>query len=148
VAVSDPGTGKVASVFCDLTVPDYADAPLALSGLSVEPAAASSSGPPASTTRRRFGRTEQVRAILQIYQGTHRTDAVAAVTLRAQVLDAKGITVHERSLTYPASSFANRRAGAALDLPLAHLTPGDHLLRVTASAGNPTVARTMRFTVE
>jgi hypothetical protein len=68
--------------------------------------------------------------------------------MRVQVLDAKGAAVHEQSLTYPDSSFTNRRAGAALELPLARLKPGDHLLRLTASARGQTASRTMRFTVE
>ena len=148
VAVSDLGAGRVGSVFSDITVPNYADSPLALSGVSVEPAATDSSGPPQSTTRRRFKRTEQVRTVLQIYQGTQRTDALGAVTMRMQVLDATGATVHEQSLTYPDSSFTNRRAGAALELPLARLKPGDHLLRLTASTRGQTSSRTMRFTVE
>ena len=148
VAVSDRGTGKVGSVFSDIAVPNYADAPLALSGVSVEPALTASSGPPQSTTRRRFSRSEQVRTVLQIYQGTERTDALAPVAMRVQVLDARGTTAYERSLTYPDSSFANRRAGAALDLPLSQLKPGDHLLRLTASAKGQTASRTLRFTVE
>ena len=148
VAVSDPGTGRVGSVFADITVPNYADAPLALSGISVEPAGTSSSGPPSSTTRRRFKRAEQVRTVLQIYQGTERSDALVPVAMRVQVLDAKGATVHEHSLTYPDSSFTKRRAGAALELPLTRLKPGDHLLRLTASAKGQTASRTMRFTVE
>lgn len=148
VAVSDLGAGRVGSVFSDITVPNYADSPLALSGVSVEPAVTDSSGPPQSTTRRRFKRTEQVRTVLQIYQGTQRTDALGAVTMRMQVLDATGATVHEQSLTYPDSSFTNRRAGAALELPLARLKPGDHLLRLTASTRGQTSSRTMRFTVE
>jgi len=148
VAVSDRGTGRMGSVFSDITVLDYADAPLALSGISVEPAGIDSSGPSLSTTRRRFKRTEQVRTVLQIYQGTQRTDALARVAMRVQVLDAKGAAVHEQSLTYPDSSFTNRRAGGALELPLAQLKPGDHLLRLTASARGQTASRTMRFTVE
>jgi hypothetical protein len=149
VAVSDPGTGRVGSVFADVTVPNYADAPLALSGINVEPAGTTSSGgPPPSTTRRHFKRTEQVRTVLQIYQGTQRTDALVPVAMRVQVLDARGSTVQEQSLTYPGSLFTNRRAGAALELPLAALKPGDHLLRLTASAKGQTASRTMRFTVE
>jgi hypothetical protein len=148
VAVSEPGAGKVGSVFSDVTVPNYADVPLALSGISVEPAGAGSGSPLPSTTRRHFRRTEQVRTVLQIYQGTQRTDSLAPVAMRVQVLDAKGTTVHEQSITYPDSSFTNRRAGAALDLPLSQLKPGDHLLRLTASAKGQTASRTMRFTVE
>jgi hypothetical protein len=148
VAVSDPGAARVGSVFSDVTVPNYADAPLALSGISVEPAGAGSGNPLPSTTRRSFKRTEQVRTVLQIYQGTQRNDALASVAMRVQVLDAEGTTVHEQTLTYPDSSFTNRRAGAAFELPLAQLTAGDHLLRLTASARGQTASRTIRFTVE
>ena len=45
VAVSDPGAGKVGSVFSDITVPNYADAPLSLSGVSVEHAVTSTGRP-------------------------------------------------------------------------------------------------------
>jgi hypothetical protein len=148
VAVSDPGAGKVGSVFSDLTVPNYAAVSLALSGISVEPADIAGSSPPPSTTRRRFKRAEQVRAVLQIYQGTERSEALAPVAVRAQILDAKGRTVHDQSLAYPESSFTNRRAGVVLHLPLAELEPGDHLLRLTASARGRTAFRTMRFAVE
>ena len=148
VAVSDRGAGKAGSVFSDITVPNYADAPLALSGISVEPAGPAGDNPPTSTTRRRFTRTEQVRTVLQIYQGTRRTDALVPVAMRVEVLDAKGTAQYERSVAYPDSSFTNRRAGAVLDLPLSQLRPGDHLLRLTASAGGRTASRTMRFTAE
>jgi hypothetical protein len=148
VAVSDPGADRVGSVFSDVTVPNYADAPLALSGISVEPGGPADGNLPTSTTRRHFTRGERVRTVLQIYQGTHRNDALAPVALRVQVFDVKGTAVHEQSLTYPHSAFTNRRAGVTLELPLARLTAGDHLLRLTASARSQTASRTMRFTVE
>ncbi len=54
VAVSDPATGKVASVFSDVTVPKFDSAPLSLSGVTVD-IASTPSTPPVPTTRRSFG---------------------------------------------------------------------------------------------
>ncbi len=98
VAVSDPVTGKVASVFSEVTVPQFDTARLSLSSLNVDLASAPTAKP-AATMRRAFRRTDQVRAVLQIYQGTDRTDAIAPVSMRVQILDAKGGAVRDQSLS-------------------------------------------------
>ena len=147
IAVSDPGAGKVGSVFADIRVPNYADAPLSLSGVSVEDAGGTSGGSPA-TTRRRFRRTEQVRAVLQMYQGTAQTKPLAAVSMRVRILDARGVAVQDRSLTYPAAAFTMRRAGCVIELPLEKLTAGEYLVKFDASADGPASGRTLRFSVE
>ena len=147
VAVSDPAAAKVASVFSDVTVPNYADAPLSLSGVSVEHTG-TPGGEPVTTTRRGFKRTEQVRAVLQMYQGTDRTDPLASVTMRMRILNSKGVAVHDQSSTYPAASFSRRRAGCVIALPLATLSPGDYLIKFEASASRHASVRTLRITVE
>ena len=147
VAVSDPGAGRVGSVFSDISVPDYAGAPLALSGVSVESGGTANSDPVA-TTRRRFKRTEQVRAVLQMYQGTAQTEPPATVSMRVRILDAKRVAVHDQPLTYPAAMFTRRRAGCVFVLPLAKLTAGEYLARFDASASGRTSGRTVRFSVE
>ena len=50
------------------------------------------------TTRRSFKRGEVVRGVLQIYQGTQRTDALMPVVMRVRILDAKGTALRDQSL--------------------------------------------------
>ena len=66
-----------------------------------------------------------VRGVLQIYQGTQRTDALVPVVMRVRILDAKGTALRDQSLPFPESSFASRRTDCVITLPLATLTPGD-----------------------
>ena len=147
VALKDAASGKAASVFSDVTVPNFATAPLSLSGMSVE--AAGSGGAAAQpTTRRAFRRGEVVRAVLQIYQGTQRTDALAPIEMRVRILDAKGTALRDQSLPFPESSFANRRADCVITLPLSTLAPGEYLLQLDASANRHTSGRSLRFRVD
>ena len=147
VAVSDTASGRVASVFSDITVPDFDNAPLSLSGLSVE-TPTSGGGAATPTTRRSFKRGEVVRGVLQIYQGTQRTGALTPVVMRVRILDAKGTALRDQSLPFPESSFANRRTDCVITLPLSTLAPGEYLLKLDASANRHTSGRDLRFSVE
>jgi hypothetical protein len=147
VAVSDASSGKVASVFSDITVPNFDNVPLSLSGLAVE-TAPSRGGAAKPTTRRVFKRSDVVRGVLQIYQGTQRTDALAPVVMRVRILDAKGTALRDQSLPFPESSFANRRTDCVITLPLSALAPGEYLLKLDASANRHTSSRALRFRVE
>ncbi len=147
VAVSDPATGKVASVFSDVTVPKFESAALSLSGVAVDTAGAASMAP-STTTRRVFHRNERVRALLQIYQGTERTDAISPVSMRVQILDAKGGAVRDQSLPFAENAFTKRRADCVITLPLAALPPGEYLLKLEASMDRQTSGRALRFAVE
>ena len=89
-----------------------------------------------------------MRGVLQIYQGTKRTDALAPVVMRVRILDAKGTALRDQSLPFPESSFANRRTDCVITLPLATLTPGEYLLKLDASANRHTSSRALRFRVE
>ena len=89
VGVSDPATTTVASVFADVTVPKFQSTPLSLSDIAVE-IASSLSTPPAPTTSRSFRRGDHVRAVIQIYQGTQRTDPITPVSMRVQIVNAQG----------------------------------------------------------
>jgi VWFA-related protein len=146
VSLVDGASNKVASVFADTTVPRFADAPLSLSGVNVE-IPEEPSKTPASTTRRAFARTEQVRAVMQIYQGTRRTDPIAPVSMRVQILDAKGATIRDQSLPFAESAFNNRRADCVITLPLAKLPAGEYLLKLEASTARHTSGRALRFEV-
>jgi VWFA-related protein len=147
VAVSDTATGRLASVFSDVAVPKFDGAALSLSGVTVD-IASSPSVAPVATTRRLFRRDEIVRALLQIYQGTQRTDAIVPVSMRVQILDAKGSAVRDQSLPFGEQTFTNRRADCVITLPLATLPAGDYLLRLEASVGGQRTGRALRFAVE
>ncbi len=139
-AVADRATGKIASVFSDVTVPDFDSAPLSLSDVIIEAANV-------PTTRRVFRRTDQVRAVLQIYQGTQRTDAIAPVAMRVQILDAKGTAIRDQSLPFGEQAFTDRRADCVITLPLKNLPAGDYLLKLEASNTRRTTGRALRFVV-
>ena len=115
--------------------------------MSVE-IASSGGGAAKPTTRRAFKRDDVVRTVLQIYQGTARTDALAPVVMRVRILDAKGTALRDQSLPFPESSFANRRTDCVITLPLSTLAPGEYLLKLDASANGDTSGRVLRFTVE
>jgi VWFA-related protein len=146
VVVSDPAGARIASVFSDTSVPAFDSASLSLSGVSVEIQDVVS-GTMAASTRRAFSRTDQVRAVFQIYQGTGRAEPLAPVTMRVRILDARGATVRNQSLPFPESSFRLRRADGVVTLPLANLTPGEYLLALDASANQRTSGRAVRFVV-
>jgi hypothetical protein len=146
VAVSDPATDRVASVFSNLAVVPYADAPVSLSSVSVE--ASSPGRVPLPTTRRAFKRNDAVRAVFQIYQGTERSDALAPVSMRVRILDAKGAAVRDESLPFAESAFTNRRTDCVITLPLSKLAPGEYLLKLDASTARQTSGRALRFVLE
>ena len=147
VGVLDPATTTVASVFADVTVPKFQSTPLSLSDIAVE-IASSPSTPPAPTTRRSFRRGDHVRAVIQIYQGTQRTDPITPVSLRVQIVNAQGSAVRDQSLTFAEQAFTNRRADAVMTLPVANLPAGEYLLKLNVSADDRTSARALRFAVE
>jgi hypothetical protein len=147
LAVSDPSAGKVASVFSDVTVPEFDTAPVSMSGISVE-VVRTASAPPVPTTRRVFKRSETVRAVTQIYQGTSRTDPILPVSLRVQILDASGAPVRDQALPFTEAAFANRRADGVITLPLSKLAPGQYLLKIDANSGRLNSGRAIRFAVE
>ena len=145
-AVTDTTTGAVASVFTDVTVPKFASAALSLSDVSVDVAAGAAA--PLATTRRSFRRTDRVRAVTQIYQGTGRSEPLAPVSMRVRIIDAKGAAVRDQSLPFGAEAFTNRRADCVVTLPLANLPAGDYLLMLDAALGGQTAGRALRFAVE
>jgi VWFA-related protein len=153
-AITEPSTGTTASVFTQLAVPAFASQRLSMSDIAVETGASAGRAPDAGatalvpTTQRAFARSDQVRAFLQIYQGTARSDTIAPVTVRVRVLDAQGTAARDQSLVFAAADFQQRRVDCRLNLPIDRLAPGDYLLDITATAGQETASRTVRFAVK
>jgi len=138
VAVSDPATGVAASVFGPVAVPPFGSAPLSLSDVIVETTT--------TTTRRVFERDESVRALVQIYQGTQRTNVIVPVSVRTSILDAKGRAVRDQVLALTAKDFTNRRAALAVDIGA--LPPGEYVLGLDASLERQKTRRVLRFAVQ
>ena len=152
VAVSDPATDTVASVFCPVAVPLFGNVPLSLSDVLVETTSPNTALPvsaapvTATTTRRAFDQAEGVRALVQVYQGTQRTDVILPVSVRTSILDANGRAVRDQRLALTAKDFANRRAALALDI--GQLPPGEYVLMLDASLGRHNASRTLHFAVQ
>jgi VWFA-related protein len=152
VAVSDPATGIAASVFCPVAVPLFGKAPLSLSDVLVETTSRTAAVPasaipvPTATTRRVFEQDEGVRALVQVYQGTQRTDIISPVSVRTTILDAKGRAVRDQMVALTVKDFTNRRAALALDI--GRLPPGEYVLTLDASLERQKTSRILRFAVQ
>jgi hypothetical protein len=145
---------KTGSVYYDIEVPDFARAPLSLSGvaLSATPAVPAAPReafaaflPAAPTTRRTFARTGVVRAFVQVHQSR---ENAGVATVRVAVVNRGEATVFATDETFPAERFAETgSAGYRVELPIATLDPGEYLLAIEASRGDLRDRRTVRFEV-
>ena len=156
-SVDSSALGVAGSVYADIEIPDFAKAPLSLSGvvLQVAPPPMTVFGaadilpglPVAPTTLRSFSSAHRVNAFLRVYQGG--ATKAGPVELTLHVLDATGAVVYEQASTLAPTLFAkSRSADLTLDLPVRRLAPGAHLLRIEASAGGATVRRDVTFRIE
>ena len=146
------------SVYSDVEVPALGDRTLAMSGvlLSVEPPLPSAPRdaladliPVLPTTRRDLTASRRAAAFVRLYQGRRREPT--SVVMTASILDANGRVAFERNTTIGAERFReSRTADYELELPLLELTPGPHLLTLTATGapGEAPVTRRMRFSVQ
>jgi VWFA-related protein len=143
------------SIYYDFDVPDFANAPLSLSGvvLGVTPPVVSGPKdrlaplvPLVPTTMREFARNDQVTGFLRVYQGG--TGALAPVTLSIQIVNGQNAAVVKTSETLGAERFAKGRAADYfVEVPIARLSRGPHLLTVEANTGGKTARRDVRFEV-
>jgi VWFA-related protein len=143
------------SLYYDVVVPDFANAPLSLSGLVL----ASLTGPQSvrsdnlaavlpvvPTTRREFKGTDHVVVFARAYQGGKVPPVAASV--RWQIRNADDEVVLERTQDLAASAFAAATAAdLRLDVPLASLPLGAYVLTVEGHAGAASVRRDVRFHV-
>ena len=152
VAMTDQTTGATGSVFSQIAIPHFSTDRLSVSDIAVElgppiGAAAGIPVPVLPTTRRTFARGDQVRAFLQLYQGTRRTDAIVPVSVRVRILDARGGAARDQSLVFSEKEFRARRADCRINLPIDRLPAGEYLLEIGATAGPETTTRRLRFAV-
>ena len=144
------------SVFVDVDVPDFASAPMSLSGVLLEahpglPVAPrdvlTGVVPIVPTAKRIFDTRDAVTAFFNLYESQN--GAPKDVTLTTRVVDEKGASVMDRTETVGADSFG---AGHAVDkrvaLPLAGRAKGDYLLTIEATCDKTVEKREVRFTVK
>jgi hypothetical protein len=147
IAVRNPESGEVSSVFAPITIPSFVNAPLSISDVVVE-ASSSASAAMHPTIRRAFKASEHMQATLHVYEGLGRDDDIAPATIALRVLDPSGRAVHEQTLTLNAQDFARRRADCRLAIPLDRLSAGEYLLKIDAAADKATASKAIRFRVE
>jgi VWFA-related protein len=153
MAVHQPG-GATGSVVAYVEVPDFARAPLVMSGLVLTTTGAA---PPAllgdarlrgllsadPTTRRRFARSETLTAFVEVYpEARLKVDDVVTI---ATLAPARGGTAR----TVPTSRVGDEsgRAGYTVRLRLADVSPGEYVLTLEAKAGRRSALRQLPFTV-
>jgi VWFA-related protein len=148
--------GKTGSVYTDIVVPDFAKAPLSMSGVAIEAVPGALPGakevvapilPVLPTTRREFADTDRVAAFVRIYQGGKKEPSEA--TLALKVIDSRDSVTFERVDALDASRFAQSRAADyRFELPMDRIPPGSYVLTLEASLGvGPAVRRDVRFNV-
>jgi VWFA-related protein len=156
-AVEDARLGRTGSVYTYVDVPDYRQAPVALSGvlLSVSPEVPAAPAdalaglvPVRPTTRRRFSTTDNVRAFVRLYQGISRPAMPGYVV--AQILDQTGASVYRQESRLDVSMYrgASRAVDYTVGVPVERLGAGDYVLGIEVRHGNDTARRDVRFTVQ
>jgi hypothetical protein len=147
---------KTGSVFTDVVVPDFASAPLSLSGVAVYGTPAIPSGPKGAlshmlpwspTTNRDFAKDDVVTTFLRLYQNSKAKPV--AVPLNVQVLGVGDKVFSEKTETIDAAKFENaaRAAEHSARVDLQSLEPGSYVAVFTATLGKDTVRRDVRFRV-
>jgi hypothetical protein len=136
-----------------VVVPDFARDPLALSGVLIvrggaEATVAGREGLAAgrATTVRQFLPTDQVTAVASVHQGGRQP--LLSTRIEMRITDAIGRVRVSRSVTMDPDAFGSLRgADVRLDLPLADLEPGEHLVSLEATSARGTAQRDVRIAV-
>jgi hypothetical protein len=142
------------SVYTDVDIPDFLDAPLSLSGLAVMMRPAPASGPPKAfakflpevpTTVREFYGDDHVAGLIRVSEKA--ASPAVPVTLMLHLANAQGATVQEGTELIPAAAFGTTHtADHTFEIPVAALPPGEYLLTVKASVGKASATRQLRYT--
>jgi hypothetical protein len=146
----------VGSVVTSLVVPDWARAPVSMSGVVIRRAPADSAvtppmledlGPIVPGVDRTFRPTDDVIVFARIYQSAH--VPFVSVVARVSVRDSANRVVFDQAVPVAASRFlATHAADLRMPLPLSPLAPGEYLLTVQALGGPDAARAYVRFVVE
>ena len=155
--ILDAASRRVGTVHTHIEVPDFARAPLSMSGVLLEalPGALTAPAAPLAdsletlpTTRRIFERSDVVTAVARIYQPPGTPEPVELVVL---VIDSAGKNVRRESKAVGAADFAvqpdkrERSFEVRQTLPIDQLSAGEYLLTIQATSGDHTQQRNVRF---
>lgn len=143
------------SVYYDVDVPDFAKAPVSLSGLLVSASpsppfapkdALKAVVPVVPTTRRVFSPNHSVSVFGRVYQGGRAKPV--GVTVRMQIRDTTNAVVVDRPQEIAAGRFGDARAAdLRFEVPVKELPAGAYVLTIEASVGATTAHRDARFWV-
>ena len=143
------------SLYYDVEVPDFAAAHVSMSGIvltatpgpEVAPRDALAAVLPViPTARRTFTGSEQVAALLRLYQGGKAP--TVSVPIRARLVNDKGDTILDRPFELAAEQFDKDRLGnVRVDLSVARLAAGEYLLTIETTNTQPMGRRQLRFRV-
>jgi hypothetical protein len=150
---SDHLTG---SVYADVEVPDFANAPVSLSGVllgsspfvpSVPKDRLAALVPFSPTAEREFGRTDRAVAFLRVYEGGK--TLLAPVTFTVRLVNDHDVRLVDTTETLATDRFngTTRAADYRFTLPISTLEPGAYLLTFETTLGKTTARRDLRFTI-
>ena len=153
-AIEDATLDRTGSVYTYVDVPDFARAAVSLSGMLIEAAAERArpgaplidAVPVAPTARRQFSRSEHVTAFVREYQGVGRRFIPGYAVVR--ITDSADRRVYEQQQRIEPLPGTQQPLDFRLDVPLARLQPGPHLLTFEVRHGNETARRDVKFDVE
>jgi VWFA-related protein len=148
---------KVGSVFADVEVPDFANAPVSLSGVLFDASPSLTAAPHDAlaaivpiipTAERTFDPRDRVSAFLRVYQGGK--IAMVDVPLKIQLISEKGTAVVDRVDTMSAAGFdaTTRAVDERIALPISDLPMGEYLLTLETTIGKTMARRDVRFRVK
>jgi len=146
VAAEDPSRQVVGIVYTYADVPDFAKAPVSLSGivLWLRPSRPDSAFhdlfPLEATASREFSSAGHVTAFLRVYQDER--GSVVPVKLATRILDASNRVVHESGTTlFQKGDSTSHSADHLFELPLASLKSGRYLLTIEVTRESKQTAR-------
>jgi VWFA-related protein len=153
--VAATSAGHTGTVFVDVEVPDFAKDRFSASGLLLQamppiPAgdrpAASNLVPIVPTTARAWRASDRVTAFLRLYQGGK--DRIVPALMTTRLTDARNAVVSNQEGELEVGQFGEERAADyRINVPIAHLSPGEYLLTIEAKLGARKVQRSARFTI-
>jgi VWFA-related protein len=146
IGAADAGSQRVGSVHYDLAVPDFADAPLTMSGVVMSSALASQvrtafaspddfirkalPGPP--TVSREFRVGEEVAFVAEVYDNDPKTPHTVDITTSLQTDDGRVVYSHEDQRSSKELGGSIGGYGHQETIPLKGMAPGLYVLKVEA----------------
>ena len=143
-AIDVAGGGPRGSVLYDLDVPDFSKGPLAMSGIGLISAAASAApttgpderwkrfvGAPPTTTRD-FGRDDELRRYVEIYDNSKRKDHLVEVTTLVRAESGREVFSETQSVASAPVKGKPPTHRLLTTIPLSALVPGQYVLTVEA----------------